>query len=125
MAALHYDLDPCPWCHVVASVGYSPKFNAVMCTDCGCVGPQGANEADAVALWNDGAAEATAPADISIEETPELSGARMVLRFRTSDGPLQELVVVEFVHEDYIATMRGALTLIGGMRQAEEAEEHG
>lgn len=106
----------CPFCGS-NQLRYSEP--SVQCLACGATGPEGTGERSAVRKWSE-RHEEHGPPDVRIEETPELAGARMVLRFRT-----EELVVVEFVHEDYAATIRGALTLIGGMRQAEEAEEHG
>jgi len=111
---------PCPWCRVaicdrMRGLEYDDDELAVVCHACGAMGPEGHDEHEAVDLWN--AMPRTATAPVHIEETPEVNGSRMVLRYG-----MQELVVVDFVHEDYAATMRGALTLIGGMRQAEENE---
>lgn len=107
----------CPFC---GGDSMSVEDGAVECLDCHATGPIASNDDKAIKAWNhrDGDGE---PATVAhIEETPELNGARMVLRYGN-----QELCVVEFVHEDYLATMRGALTLIGGMRSAEDNEHVG
>lgn len=105
----------CPFC-AGTSLRYSEP--SVQCLECGATGPEGTGERAAILLWDDRKGEPADPPDIRIVETPSLGGVRLELYFGN-----QELAVVEYVSEDYVQTMRGALTLIGGMRQAEEAEE--
>jgi hypothetical protein len=106
----------CPFCG-----GAELRFDepSVQCLGCGATGPEAAGEATAIKHWNERSDDDDPP--VRLEEEPNRTGGlRMTLYY----GPIL-MVNVTHVPERFAATMRGALTLIGGMRQAENNEEVG
>jgi hypothetical protein len=110
-------LKPCPFCAELA-LEYDDDELSVVCRNCGATGPQGHDELDAIEGWN-GAGTTEPKVVVNEAAHPSLSDAvTMTVQWGTII-----LVEVGYCHDDYAATLRGALTLIGGMRQAREAVE--
>lgn len=107
----------CPHCNGERLRYVEPS---VMCLDCGATGPEGATEREAIRKWNERYGVAI-DEQIRLEEEPDEDGSD-ALTMRLYFG--HELVASAFVRGAYVATMRGALMLIGGMRKAEELEAH-
>jgi hypothetical protein len=88
----------------------------VLCALCTAAGPPATTQAEARKRWD----AAERDDQVEVHESPaEPDGVQMRVQFGE-----ETLVLVEYCASGYASVLRGCLTLIGGMRQAEEAEEH-
>ena len=110
-------MKPCPFCDS-GDVHYDDDGMSIVCVSCGATGPEGDDERDAVELWNE-TADSTAAQVVVHEQESDTSpnGVSLTLQFGT-----EMLCVVDYCTPELAATLRGALMLMGGMRQAKESE---
>jgi hypothetical protein len=106
----------CPFC---GSATLGLEGNQVQCLECYAMGPLGRDGRSAMRAWSKRPVVEDEP-DIRLEESPgpEGHGSRMAVYYGD-----EELADVDYVHERFAATLRGALMLIGGMAKAEELEK--